>query len=277
MIALLDADIILYQAAQVGTTKVDWGDEGCMDVTNVSRALDAAVSIVHSWTKRAGCKTPWLIFSDRSGPKCTFRYRLHPIYKDTRESEKPPSYGDVSKALKNTFTHRTVGGLEGDDLMGLLATGDGGNKYVVVSTDKDMKTLPVRQLNPYYDDNVVFRQTLLEADRFWMYQTLVGDTIDNYKGCPGVGDKTATAALKDCKNLDQMWDVVIDLYEAQFKKATYREKFLLDSPEDEALLNARFARILRHGDFQSGKIKLWHPMDGYMEEHWFPAIEKLSA
>ncbi|NIP35027.1 MAG: exonuclease, partial [Thermoplasmata archaeon] len=33
--------------------------------------------------------------------------------------------------------------------------------------------------------------TKVEADRFWMKQTLMGDKTDGYDGIPGVGPKTA--------------------------------------------------------------------------------------
>ena len=83
-------------------------------------------------------------------------------------------------------------GLEGDDCLGLLATRPG-NECIVVSSDKDLKTIPGKLYRP--DDDEVLEISLEEADRFFLTQTLTGDVTDGYKGCPGVGPKTAEKIL----------------------------------------------------------------------------------
>ena len=45
-----------------------------------------------------------------------------------------------------------------------------------------------------------------------MYQTLVGDSTDNYKGCPAVGAKTADKLLQDN---GATWQTVVDAYAAK--------------------------------------------------------------
>lgn len=82
-----------------------------------------------------------------------------------------------------------------------------------------------------------------------MYQTLVGDTVDGYSGCKGIGDKTARKILGEVgeHSLSEMWQAVIN---------TYKSK---GYTEDDALLNARMARILRAEDydFKNKEVKLW--------------------
>jgi DNA polymerase-1 len=90
---------------------------------------------------------------------------------------------------------------------------------------------------------------LVEANRNWMIQALVGDTSDNYPGLKGYGPVKAGKLLAEHDRLWVMWDVVLDAYrEAGFTFA-------------DALLNARMARILRHGDydFSSTNVELWDP------------------
>ena len=84
------------------------------------------------------------------------------------------------------------------------------------------------------------------ANHMFFFQTLVGDPVDNYKGCPGIGPKKATELLlsKGVK-----WKTITDAYD----KAGLSE--------DHALTQARVARILRSSDynFQKEEINLWSP------------------
>ena len=77
-----------------------------------------------------------------------------------------------------------------------------------------------------------------------MYQTLVGDSTDNYKGCPAVGAKTADKLLQEN---GATWQTVVD---------AFADKGL---GEEIAIENARLARILRDGEynFKTKKVKLW--------------------
>jgi DNA polymerase-1 len=84
-----------------------------------------------------------------------------------------------------------------------------------------------------------------EANYAHMMQTLCGDSTDGYSGCPGVGPKKAEAILAN----GHTWDLVLDA----FRKAGLSE--------DEALVQARVARILRHHEFdqRTSEVKLWTP------------------
>ena len=82
-----------------------------------------------------------------------------------------------------------------------------------------------------------------------MYQTLIGDRVDGYEGCKGIGDVTARKILGEIgeKSLEEMWDLV---------KKTFEEKGFTEA---DALRNARMARILRveDYDFKKKEVKLW--------------------
>jgi DNA polymerase-1 len=83
-----------------------------------------------------------------------------------------------------------------------------------------------------------------------MFQTLVGDTSDGYKGCPGVGKVKAEKLLIDAmENGVPLWTVVKAQYEAK------------DLTEADALTQARLARILRWSDWDNEKKEpiLWTP------------------
>ncbi len=74
----------------------------------------------------------------------------------------------------------------------------------------------------------------------------MGDAADGYKGIPGVGQKKAEKILeKD----GYTWNTVALAYE------------MAGLSQEEALLNARLARILRPGewDYTNNEPKLWSP------------------
>jgi DNA polymerase-1 len=142
--------------------------------------------------------------------------------------------------------------LEADDVIGIYATDKlrkAKTEYVVVGVDKDFKTITGLHYNPNRSEEGIYEVTPLEADRYWMMQTMMGDNADGYKGCKGVGEKKAQELLKDAKTLEEMWEIVEKTYMKQGQMPL------------DALVNARVARILRHGDynFKTNKVNLWTP------------------
>src|SRR5690606_15306825 len=87
-----------------------------------------------------------------------------------------------------------------------------------------------------------------EADRYFYMQVLTGDPTDGYSGCPGIGPKRAERLL-DGVGLEDMWSVIVETYEAK------------GLTEEDALQQARVARILRKNDydFKNKSPMLWAP------------------
>ena len=149
------------------------------------------------------------------------------------------------KLVKTIYKFEQLDNLEGDDVLGLLATNKKYNDPIIVSPDKDMRTIPCKLIAK--DDIELI--TKRKADRAWMSQSLSGDTTDNYKGLEKVGAVTAEKILGDTNTLEDMWKKVTEAY--QKKGQTIKE----------AILTARLARILREGDYNytTGEVKLWNP------------------
>jgi DNA polymerase-1 len=78
---------------------------------------------------------------------------------------------------------------------------------------------------------------------------VLGDAVDGYSGCPGIGPKKAETVLANAKDGVSPWGVIVGAY----------VKAGLD--EEDALLQARLARILQFGDYdlKTNKVKLWEP------------------
>jgi DNA polymerase-1 len=246
-LALIDGDLIAYRAALGSQETFDWGDTGGkVSVTDPSAAAQAAIKLVSEWADMVSAKD---VIVALTGPD-KFRKRLLPSYNSNRTGEKPLAHGAAVQSIKDTFPYHLINGLEGDDIMGILMTTDKyADRAVIVSIDKDMRTIPGRLFNPTKDRKPRVIKPA-EADYWWMYQTLCGDTIDGYKGCPGIGDKKAMKALGGIGNpLSSMWREVV---------MTYRLKKLT---EEDALVQARMARILRREDYDKAtkEVILWHP------------------
>lgn len=245
-IALIDADIIAYQASASSQEDIDWSDGETGLTVDTQTAIATAKRLVTEWTQGANCKTPVLCFS--TAPN--FRYTVLPSYKSGRKDKpKPEAYGSVVKALEETYKTFRIAGLEADDVMGILSTSDRYAGAVVVTLDKDLQTVPCTLFRPG-KDIAPRRIRVPMADRFWMLQTLMGDPTDGYSGCPSIGPKRAEAILADAGlNLHDQWRAVVKTYESK------------GLTEEDALQQARVARILRRTDYDKDnqEITLWHP------------------
>jgi DNA polymerase-1 len=242
---LIDADVVAYKAATSVEVAAEW-EPGYWtwhcDEYEVRRAIDDQIDKVMG---DLDGKDYRLCLTDSAG---NFRKRILPTYKGNRSNVKKPL---VLKAIRQWLIEEKGAylrpGLEGDDCMGIFATWSKlkGEK-VIVSIDKDMKTIPGLYSR---DGETIVEVSEDEADYWHLFQTLTGDQTDGYSGCPGIGPKKAEAILQHPDNQDDLWGVVV----RTFVKAGLNE--------DEALVQARVARILRASDYDFEKKEpiLWTP------------------
>lgn len=264
-LALIDADIICYQAAAVAEHAIDWGDgDGEYTHLDERKACEVADDLVNQWSEAAKAKRKLLILGGTSEEHPSFRRTLYPPYKMHRKTAKKPELVSVvRKHLEAKYRCKRILGMEADDVLGLIATGPDGKKYTVVSIDKDMLTLPARVVNPMKMEAGLLRIKTADADFNWMYQTLVGDSADNYPGCPGIGPKGADVLLRvpGARSLNDWWPIVLDTFCSQAKNKRWKDKFPRSTPGTFALTMARCARLLRDGDWNhvERRVRLWAP------------------
>jgi DNA polymerase-1 len=240
-IALIDADILLYQSACTVEQEIDWGGDWWTlhsDVREAKMVFDVAITDI----KEATAANDFILcFSSPNN----WRFRVLADYKANRAgTRKPLCYTALRKYAEDTYDHRAYPLLEADDVVGLIATSPcDDHDYIMVSQDKDFKSIPGNHYNPRKQEFFTVSQT--DGDRFHLFQTLVGDTTDNYKGCPGFGPVKAESIL----NNSASWESVVECY----KKSGLTE--------EDALVQARVARILRHGEYNKMlcEVKLWTP------------------
>ena len=238
---LIDADYIVYKCCAACETEIDYGEDVIFVTSNFSDAYKAVTNEIEKINANFGSfSKPILFFSDTKN----FRKKISPEYKGHRNRKKPCGYKRVISSLRIQYNVITMKELEADDAMGIYATQHPGN--IIVSPDKDMKQIPGKLYN--LEDTLTI--TPEEGAKWHLIQTLAGDQTDGYSGVPGIGVKRAeTLFNKEGYN----WATVVRAFEAK------------GLTEDDALLNARLARILTIEDYDTTKQepKLWTPEESY--------------
>jgi 5'-3' exonuclease len=250
---LIDGDEYLFVACVLAETDIRWDEQNHVLQANENEAW---VNFVKSIERVASkfdvdpVKDVTLCFSGTYATP-NFRLAIDPNYKLSRaDKRKPLCYADLRETVDELYTTQTFPGLEADDVMGIMATQPKAN-CIIVSQDKDMKTLPAK----VWTGKELLTITPDEANYWHMFQTLTGDATDGYKGCPGMGP---VGAKKLLDNPDQypgetyaeaVWRAVVEAY---MKKTL---------TEEDALRNARLARILRWDDWDRKNKRpiLWTP------------------
>lgn len=255
--ALIDADILAYQAAAVSEQAVDWED-GLWTLHAFDQdAIRAFEATLQSILEKVEADEYYLAFSDKDN----WRKSVLPTYKSNRSGVRKPM---LLKFLRD-YAYKThpslqIPELEGDDILGIYATMSEPHKpdYVICSIDKDLNTIPGKHYN--FGRNEFFEINPHEADYWHMVQTLTGDATDGYAGCPGIGPVTAEKILQKALDEGTPWANPQQLREIYWKHvvAAYEKAGL---GEEEALVQARVARILRSEDFDdiTKKVILWTP------------------
>lgn len=258
---LVDGDIFIYRCALHAQETVDWGDGLICSWANT---FTAQRYLKHTLTTLQSTLNADHMIIALSSP-VNFRKNLDPTYKGNRRNREPLLvHKNLREFVKTTFAFQELSGLEGDDVLGILATTpDGKNAVetgtdksadelgtgepVIVSIDKDLQQIPGRHYNFDKPDLGVNEVTSHQATLFFYTQVLTGDATDGYSGCPGIGAKGAKI-LEGVTTSTEAWESIVKAYE----KAGLSE--------NDALLQARLARILRHGDYSlSTGVTLWTP------------------
>ena len=177
-------------------------------------AIRGMVNMMTSLRKEQPATYAVCVF-DASGP--TFRDAWYPEYKATR-SPMPPDLRSQIEPIHAVVRAMgwpvlAVPGVEADDVIGTLAdmAAQQGIRVVVSSGDKDLSQLVNEHITIIDTMNGKVRDVAGVTAEFGVppslmvdYQTLVGDTVDNVPGVPGVGPKTAAKWLMEYGSLDAL-------------------------------------------------------------------------
>ena len=263
---LFDGDVAAYQFGFAAERPVEWPGGLWTMHADANMAQFTLNDMLETLMDELKGDRLVVVLSDDDEDR-QFRYKLAADYKANRKGKrKPMLHPKLREFMKLNYDVYQRPTLEGDDTLGILLTSPTiikGEK-ICVSIDKDMKTVPGLHYNTNKKDAGIVEVTEDEADYFHMLQTLTGDTVDNYKGCPGVGPVAAERILVDAVaggvGHDERFefDALDNEYAWEQVVAAYEKKGL---GEEEALRQARLARILRAEDydFEKKKVILWTP------------------
>lgn len=254
---IIDADILVYKASEavqelfeVTTSEDENHIYRTIGYGDKKKAIDVIEKKIGDILAKTKANEIVLALSDS---EANFRKDILPTYKGQRKSVKPILYSFLRDYLHKNYKVYERPTLEGDDILGILATSDKIIKgfKAVWSLDKDLSTIPCTYFHEDAKGQITKRKvTEAEADWNFMYQTLLGDTTDGYKGCKNIGKAKATKILGAVGeySLEEMWQKVVETYEANNMTA------------QECLVQARCARILRVDDydFKNKEVKLWN-------------------
>lgn len=186
----------------------------------------------------------------------SFRTELYPEYKANREPAPVELKRQFEQCRQFTralgvaeFAHENY---EADDLIGTLVMHGRkvGRPSTILTRDKDLAQLLERN-DVFWDFSGKGRITYAQIPEFFFglwpeqiadFLALAGDGVDNIKGVPGVGQKTATALLQHFGSLDDLYSNIDRVHEVNVRGA----KSLgtkLEKHRDDAMLARRLTGI----------------------------------
>ena len=232
---LIDGDIIAYKAAASAEVATNWGN-GQWTLHSFEPDVEVRIEDQIHKLLEAPVQDCVIAFTD----KHNFRKDVASYYKANRkDTRKPMLLGYAKEYMSKQYNTIMYRNLEADDVLGILGTKN--RDTIIWSEDKDLLTIPAK----HWINGEVVEITEAEANYQFLYQTLIGDSTDNYKGCPTIGPKTANKILSSgCT-----WEAVVEAFKSK------------GLSEEVALENARLARILRDGEYntETGEVYLWQP------------------
>lgn len=207
----------------------------------------------------------------------TFRHEAYPPYKTQRE-ETPediklsvPYIKEILQAMHIPVLQ--ADGFEADDVIGTLATkaGQAGVETYMLTPDKDYGQLiapNVFMFKPRHgggydkigESEIKEKYGIDSAHKVIDLLALMGDSADNYPGCPGVGEKTAVKLINEFGSCEEL------LAHADRLKEKMREK--VENAKDDIKMSKFLATIRTDVpiDLNLDELKMTEPDEKQLSE-----------
>lgn len=218
-IALIDADSLCFYNAKENIKESIYSiDEVINNIISITEATH--INILLS-------STPY------------FRHKINSDYKGNRK-QAPPQFTNTLKAyLRAKWGGFNFCDVEADDMVGYLQLNYGKDNTIICSPDKDvLKQISGTHYDYYHKEFITVTEE--EAKYFLWQQVLMGDSGDNIKGIPGIGEVKARKILD--KNDDKIiYITVLGTYIEYYKspirglyefQKNLRQIYLLRTVED---------------------------------------------
>lgn len=278
---LIDGDVVAFTAASAAQHIHEDGFGFVQPFANRHEGEAIADNIIIGLEQLFSATHFKVVLTD---PVENWRRGIWSAYKQNRAKNFRPLLLDKLKDyLRAKYGAFHWDSLEADDVLGILSTAPGEDKRILIGKDKDYLTVPgfyhrLRDLDAK-GKPVVKEVTPWEAQRYHLLQTLMGDQVDGYPGCPGIGAKRANELLDNpvlltpqagvktrgvnkgesttkwvAEPTRNLWAMVVSHYRKGMDAGP-------QEAEKAALVSARLAYILHHEDYdrETQSIRLWTP------------------
>ena len=217
-----------------------------------TNAIYAFSTMVQSLREKLASEDRMVVCFDTGKP--SFRSEEIEHYKTQRKPIEPELKVQIPLAHE-MLTHMGIltaerEGFEGDDVAGSLAktSSDHGDSVILFTSDKDFLQLvgpnvSVECLRKGLTDTTTYTQDNIRslygvrADQVADFKAIAGDSSDNYKGIPGIGEKTAISLLSQYDHLEN----ILQAYKGQSDSAVARK---LNEGAEEGRLCLKIATIV---------------------------------
>lgn len=278
---LIDGDTVAFVAASASQNVIESAD-GYLEPFARRAEGEAIVDNCIQWLIDSLKASHIMIFLS-CPPEENWRLNVDPHYKANRKkSIRPLLLTPLKDYLRSKYGAQHFAYLEADDALGIHATSDTliEGERIVVGRDKDFATIPGLHFQLKDVDSkgapIIREVTPLEARLNHYVQTLAGDAVDGYPGCPGWGMTRAREVVDNPDRLvpkvgvitrgknkgqeavkwhsagpSSVWEAIVSRYE----KAGLSEA--------DAIRTGRLAKILLAEDYEmeTHKVRLWVPSE----------------
>jgi 5'-3' exonuclease len=216
----------------------------------------------------------------------SFRNDIYPEYKAQREL--PPA--ELEAQMDACWQVTEAMGMaafiddryEADDILGTLTVNfvRRNHQVVVVSNDKDLAQLVNDRVSFWdfardrrFDAQGVTEHFGVRPDQIVDLLALMGDSVDNIPGVPGIGKKTAVALLQKFGNLEELYGNIESVEQMSLRGAASIKEKLIEGRE-RAEISKRLATIVLDAPVETDLHLL--SFEGASQDKIDPLFEQLG-
>jgi DNA polymerase-1 len=215
------------------------------------KPTNAIYGFVKMLTKMRARLEPTHLMVIWDGGLCAERMSLLPEYK----AHRPEMPDDLRPQLDEIGNYLDAAGIESfcrdgveaDDYIACIARHAvaAGMSVIIASADKDFMQLVsarVGLLNPHDKTEAIWMneqvraKTGIEPSQIVDWLSLIGDSVDNISGVPGVGPKTATDLLKQFGSVEKLYERLAEVKSDRIRTA-------LQNAMEHVLRNRKMIRL----------------------------------
>lgn len=238
--AIIDADSIIYivayhNAVDKNITDLFQGTEEEIDflILELYKTKDTQAVLDHidgfvNDILNAVNATHYLGFLGNRNGSNTFRHKLAITKPYKGQRSKSPHWIKywkpiITEHLVSKWKFEEVSDIEADDACAIYTTHL--SNSVLCSPDKDILQIPGEHYNYKKIEHTFISNE--EALKRLFTQVIIGDTVDNIPGCPGVGEKSPFLQFKGCNTFEEYVNYTKNVFKSKGHESMYDEQFSL--------------------------------------------------